>query len=132
MVPEARLQAGPLRILVIEDEVLIRMVLVEELRASGLAVIEANSADEAWAYLQAGGQADLVFSDVHLPGSMDGLEFARRVDKYYPYLHIVLTSGSVALDSRDKRGKFLPKPYAFDDAVNIVLETLGLKPGMAS
>lgn len=131
MVPEARLQMGPLRVLVIEDEVLLRTALAEELRAAGLTVVEAISADEAWSYLEAGGRADLVFSDVNLPGSMDGVEFARRVRKYHPDLHVVLTSGTFALTAQGEGGKFLPKPYAFDDVVNIVLKTLDLKRGNA-
>ena len=129
MVPEARLQTEAPFVLVIEDEALIRTALAEELRYAGLTVVEAVSADEGWSYLQAGGRADLVFSDVHLPGSMDGLELARRVRKYYPDLQVVLTSGRVT--HQDETEKFLPKPYAFDEAVNIVLETLGLKLGNA-
>lgn len=129
MVPESRLQTEAPFVLVIEDEALIRTALAEELRYAGLTVVEAVSADEGWSYLQAGGRADLVFSDVHLPGSMDGLELARRVRKYYPDLHVVLTSGRVT--HQDETEKFLPKPYAFDEAVNIVLKTLGLKLGNA-
>ena len=130
MVPEARLQTEAPYVLVIEDEALIRIALAEELRYAGLIVVEAVSADEGWSYLQAGGRADLVFSDVHLPGSMDGLEFARRVRRNYPDLLVVLTSGRIT--HQDEAKRFLPKPYTFDDAVNIVFETLGLKLGNAS
>ncbi len=126
MVPQPRPQMDELRVLVIEDEVLIRIAIAEQLRAAGLSVIETVSADEAWAYLQAGGEADLVFSDICMPGAMDGLEFARRVKDRYPDLHIILTSGNFKRGTVEGLGRFLPKPYAFDQAVQFVLKTLNL------
>lgn len=127
MIPQTRPQLGALRVLVIEDEMLIRVALAEELRAAGLSVVESISADEAWSYLQAGGRADLVFSDICVPGSMDGLEFARRVKAHYPDLNVILTSGNFRFIGMEGLGHFLPKPYAFDRAVEFVLETLNLK-----
>lgn len=61
-------------VLIVEDEVLIRAPLAEHLREAGFNVIEANTADEAWSCLQTGMPVDLVFSDIRMPGSMDGLE----------------------------------------------------------
>ncbi len=126
MIPQTRPQLGALRVLVIEDEMLIRVALAEELRAAGLNVVESISADEAWSYLQAGGQADLVFSDICVPGSMDGLEFARRVKAHYPNLNVILTSGSFQFITMEGLGHFLPKPYGFEHAVKFVLDTLSL------
>ena len=62
-----------LYVLVVEDEFIVRYGLADELRESGFRVVEANSADEAWKYLTAGGRADLIFSDVQMPGAMSGM-----------------------------------------------------------
>jgi CheY-like chemotaxis protein len=126
MVPQTGPQMGELRVLVIEDEGLIRMALAEELRNVGLTIVETENADEAWSYLQAGGQADLIFSDICMPGSMDGIELARRVKKYYPGLEIILTSGNLQKLQEAGLGRLLRKPYQFGAAVKFVLETLKL------
>ena len=65
-------QPAHARILVVEDEPLIRFVIAEALRELGVSVVEAASADEAWQYLTAVGSADLVFTDHRMPGSMTG------------------------------------------------------------
>jgi CheY-like chemotaxis protein len=90
--PEA--QVVKPRILIVEDEVLIRAYLSEELRDAGFAVIEAAHAEEALSYLKAGEKVDLVFSDIHMPGSFNGLELARRLRDLHPSLPIILTSGN--------------------------------------
>lgn len=125
MVPETGAHVEEPRVLVIEDEVLIRIALAEELRAAGLNVIETVNADEAWAYLKAGGRVDLVFSDIAMPGTMDGIEFARRLRKHYPTVHVVLTSGNTQKGAVTDLGLFLPKPYSFDAAVKTIREILG-------
>lgn len=127
MVPQARAQLGELRVLVLEDEVLIRIAISEELRAQGLSVIETVSADEAWSYLEAGGQVDLIFTDICMPGSMDGLEFARRVKVAYPQMEIVITSGQRVVLGDERVGHFLPKPYAFEQAARFVMNILDSK-----
>lgn len=128
MVPQARPQTGELRVLVLEDEVLIRIAIAEELRAHGIAVVETVNADEAWSYLQAGGRADLIFSDVRMPGSMDGVEFAHRVKAVYPEIQIVLTSGTAGaqmmMSSGRWLGHFLPKPYSFEQAARFIISIL--------
>lgn len=127
MVPQARPQSGALRVLVLEDEVLIRLAIAEELRAQGLTVVEAVSADEAWSYLQAGGHVDLIFSDICMPGSMDGLELARRVKATHPEIQIVITSGQRIVIAKDEVGHFLPKPYAVEQAARLVMNILNSK-----
>jgi CheY-like chemotaxis protein len=64
MVPQALLQPRPARILVVEDEVLVRALIAEELRLAGFDVIEADCADDALTYIGAGEQVDLVFSNI--------------------------------------------------------------------
>jgi CheY-like chemotaxis protein len=111
------------RVLVVEDEVLIRSLVAEELREEGLQVIEAATADETWAFLKSGEKINLIFSDVHMPGSMNGLDLARRVNSIYPDIRFILTSGNIG--SSEIYGiSFLPKPYSFIVAVDVIVATL--------
>ncbi len=66
------------RILVVEDEPIIRLYIAEALREMGAVVIEAGTADEAWAFLTTGADVDLVFTDHRMPGAMSGAELATR------------------------------------------------------
>jgi CheY-like chemotaxis protein len=120
---ETRLDEERGRVLVVEDEVLIRSFVADELREGGLQVIEAATADEAWAFLESGEKIDLVFSDVHMPGSMNGLDLARHVKAKYPHIRFIVTSGN--LGGANVAGfSFLPKPYSFTLAVDVIIEAL--------
>jgi len=120
-------QAAKPRILIVEDEVLIRAYLSEELRDAGFAVIEAAHADEALSYLKAGEEVDLVFSDIHMPGSLNGLELAHQLRALYPSLPVILTSGNPGPKTPDGLGAFLIKPYTSEKAISLVFRTLGLQ-----
>jgi len=128
MLPNARQEEDllPAHVLLVEDEALIRALLADELRVSGLTVVEAGTADEAWDYLTAGGRADLVFSDVTMPGSMDGVELAKRVRETYPQVKVIVTSGNPGPRNVAELGVFLPKPYRLDRATEMTLKILGL------
>lgn len=130
MSPDAQLSPAPGHVLIVEDDVMIRALLAEELRYAGLRVIEAASADEALSVFHAGAVVDLLFTDVQMPGSMNGVELARRVRAGNPTLPIILTSGAVAQPAGEL-GSFLPKPYDYERAVAIVFEILGLEPPRA-
>ncbi|HEY5226235.1 MAG TPA: response regulator [Methylovirgula sp.] len=127
MTPLARPKLAGRRVLVVEDELLLRIALAADLRAAECDVVETGSADEAWDYLQAGGAVDLVFSDICMPGAMDGVELADRLKGRYPNLSVILTSGSHHLHEPDV--KFLAKPYEFDHAVQFILDALTLRQG---
>jgi len=114
-------------VLLVEDEVLIRAMLAEALRGAGLCVVEAANADEAWDYLQAGGQAALLFSDIQMPGSMNGVELARRVKERFPGIKLLLTSGNPGPKNITELAPFLAKPYRLDAAAKMALDTLGLE-----
>jgi len=116
-------------ILLAEDEVLIRALLAEELRSHGLVVIEAADADEAWEYLQAGGRAELIFSDVIMPGSMSGMDLIRRVKGAFPDIKAVITSGNPGKGNPSELGAYLPKPYRLADAARLAFKILGLPGG---
>lgn len=99
-------------ILLVEDDVLLRLVTSEDLRSSGFNVIEASNADEAMTILDSAVAIDLVLTDIRMPGSMDGLALAAFVRQRWPELKILVASGErpgqAALSAADA---FLPKPY---------------------
>jgi len=107
--------APPPTILVVEDDVLVRNLAAAYLRESGFEVIEATSADEAIRVLQAEVRVDIVFSDIQMPGSMDGVGLAHWVRRERPWLKVILTSGAArtAKEAGDlcEHGPILAKPY---------------------
>ena len=123
MTPELSPAPEPARVMVVEDEVLVRFPIAEALRASGLEVIEASNADEAWSYLLSGQTVDLIFSDIQMPGSMDGLELTRRVQQRFGHIIIVLTSGRQSQRSTD-HPHFLAKPYRIGDVTALITNLL--------
>lgn len=101
-------------VLVIEDEALVREHAVILLEECGFTVADFGSADEALPYLEARGEAiDVIFTDVRLPGSLDGLALAQIVGRRWPAIPLVITSGNDALsDPRLPEGvTFLAKPW---------------------
>ena len=99
-------------ILVVEDEVLIRSAVAEYLRIAGNLVVEAANAAEAIAVFAAGVPIDVVFSDIHMPGTTDGLSLARWVYDHHPGTRVVLTSGNAdAARAIEIAELFFPKPY---------------------
>ena len=109
MVPASEVQKSPACVLVVEDEVLIRLEIADELRAQGLLVVEAATADQALSFFQAGVQVDLVFSDIEMPGSMNGVGLIQRLRVTAPNLPTVLTSG--AAPDAHEADAFVSKPY---------------------
>lgn len=110
-------------ILVVEDEVLLRLALSEELRMRGYEVVEAASADEARSLVLAGVTFDLVITDITMPGELDGAGLAKWLIESNVEAPVMLTSGlPSALDQARKlcptAKAFIPKPYAHDDVLN--------------
>jgi CheY-like chemotaxis protein len=100
-------------VLVVDDDILTRMLVADELRRKGLNVLEAASADEALALLDAGAPMDLMLTDVQMEGSMDGLGLARAVRARCAEAKIVLASGFLkTAPGSDVADAFFPKPYA--------------------
>jgi CheY-like chemotaxis protein len=104
-------EPGPdvIRVLIVDDEPLIRFVMAEALRDKGATVVEAASADEAWSFLAAGGSVDAVFTDYRMPGSLNGGQLANRIRECYPGLPVMVTSAFAS--DRAWSGPILPKPY---------------------
>jgi len=106
--------ATPVSVLLVEDEILISHLVAEWLSERGFAVHEAATADEALRYIDDGGAVDVMFTDVNLPGKMNGAELARQARERRPELPIVYASGryeSSDLGGLVPRSIFVPKPY---------------------
>jgi DNA-binding response OmpR family regulator len=108
-------------ILVVEDEVLVRLAIADYLRDCGYQVFEAGDAAEAQIVLNAGTSVDVVFSDVQLPGGMDGFGLARWIRQHHPGVQVLLTSGRVNEAHRAAElcddGPLLAKPYGEDEVL---------------
>jgi CheY-like chemotaxis protein len=114
-------------ILVVDDEELIRMLASEVLQDAGYNVIEAGTAVEALEVLDRVIDIQAVFTDVHMPGSPDGLGLARRIREMSPTCAIVVASGRYepALEELAPGAMFLRKPYSVDAVVSAFDELLG-------
>lgn len=116
----AQQAGGKAAILVVEDEALIRMVIADQLRDSGYDVVETRSADEAVALMEKGLHVDAVFSDVNLPGTLNGIGLVRWMRSQRPQIPVLLTSGAISVqdmpaDLHDI--ELLHKPYDVDEVV---------------
>src|SRR5262249_9680460 len=98
-------------ILLVDDEILLRMLIAEELRHAGYLVIEAAHAAEALDVLAQNVDVNLVLSDIQMPGTMDGVGLSRVVRSTYPAIKIILISGRV-VDGVEHDG-FFDKPCDF-------------------
>lgn len=109
-------------VLIIEDEPIIRMAVADDFASAGFTVIEAPNADEALAILETQRPITAMFSDIDMPGSMDGLELAHLVRGRWPPVHIVLTSGhkKPQAEQLPDRVRFLPKPYLHQTVIDVL------------
>jgi CheY-like chemotaxis protein len=100
-------------VLVVEDDMLLREVAAQFLADAGFEVAEASDADEAIEVLESRRDVRLVFTDIDMPGSMDGLKLASAIRDRWPPVEIIVTSGKNDLHKHDlpERGHFIPKPY---------------------
>jgi len=114
-------------ILVVEDELLIRICAASCLAEAGFTVIEAADAEEAMEAFDARGDVALLFSDVNMRGPLDGIELAWWVRRRRPELPVIVTSGSAtpAEVQMPSGGRFLAKPYIPEALPRVVAEALG-------
>ena len=100
-------------VLIVEDEALIRMSAVDMIEQTGRGIVEAVDADEAIDILTSRTDIGFLFTDVEMPGSMDGLELARAVHDRWPGIAIIVTSGRrrPRQDDLPVGGRFITKPY---------------------
>ncbi|MET4423229.1 response regulator [Bradyrhizobium sp. 956_D2_N1_5] len=100
-------------VLIVEDEFLIRSHAAQIIEDAEFDVLEASNADEAISILEARSDIAVLFTDIQMPGSMDGLKLAAAVKGRWPPIKIVATSGFVNVRPNDlpEGGRFLAKPY---------------------
>jgi CheY-like chemotaxis protein len=118
---------GPV-VLIVEDEFLLRMDAVNMIAAAGFEVVEAANADEAIEILESRRDITVVFTDIQMPGSMDGLKLARAVRGRWPPIKIVATSGQLDVRETDlpEGGRFLAKPYSSIQVTGVLRELTGV------
>lgn len=114
-------------VLLVEDERDVRAVVAEYLSDCGFEVVEAGSAGEALLVLDSGAPVDVVFSDVQMPGPMDGVQLARWLGSTRPLLPVILASGRTARAEAEQHcapGAFFEKPYRLELVASRIEELL--------
>jgi CheY-like chemotaxis protein len=114
-------------VLVVEDETLLRWHAVAMIEDAGFDVIEAGNAAEAISVLEARTDIRVIFTDIQMPGSIDGLRLAHLVRDRWPPIKIIATSGQLRLRDYElpEGGRFLPKPYSVGEITGTLRELLG-------
>jgi len=117
-------------ILVVEDEIIIRMGAVQMLEDAGFTVVEAGNAQEATHILENRSDIRAVFTDVHMPGTWDGMRLAHMIRGRWPPIHLIVTSGLMFPDNDDlpPGGRFIAKPYEPAHVVATLRELLNDNP----
>jgi CheY-like chemotaxis protein len=109
-------------ILIVEDDYLLRSDAVLRLQERGYRILEAANADEAIALLEHRSDISVIFTDIDMPGSMNGLKLAHAVRHRWPPIKIIATSGHSGLqdDELPSGGKFVAKPYSFRQLTDLI------------
>lgn len=120
-------------VLVVEDDPLIRMGAVDIVQSIGYEALEAGNADEAIRFLEARADIDIVFTDVQMPGTMDGLKLAHHIRDRWPPVKLLVASGNAILveSSLPVGSQFFAKPYndsAIAEALRCLLASNSIDP----
>jgi CheY-like chemotaxis protein len=110
-------------LLVVEDEVLIRISVCDFLRNEGFTIVEAGSAREALAVLKVRADVALVLTDIHMSGAMEGLDLIRRIRKSYPAIKVITAS---AYRNTEPVEASVTKPYSLEGLLAVIRSVLGL------
>jgi CheY-like chemotaxis protein len=115
-------QARLPNVLLVDDEPLLLAAASDQLRDEHVRVFEASDASQAVAMLDQSPEIDVLFTDLNLPGGMDGLGLAREVRRTHPHVHLILTSGlwAHAGDEAPEGAIFVQKPYSIDAVAHLV------------
>ena len=116
-------------VLVVEDDVMLRMRAVDLVEDAGYTSVEAVDADEAFAILQSrSSDIALLFTDIQMPGSMDGLQLAHAVYERWPRLKIILVSGQSKLSNAEmpRDSRFFGKPLVSGEIIAEMQDMIGL------
>lgn len=129
MKPHRRIVKHPV-VLLVEDEPLVRLTQVDILKESEFWVVEAQDADEAFELLKSRPEIDAILTDVDMPGSMDGFEFARLVRQGWPEVAVLVISGKTGPGPGDlpPNATFLHKPIMPDDLIAALNDVMAKRP----
>jgi DNA-binding NtrC family response regulator len=107
-------------VLVVEDEPLVRMIAAEMIEEAGFCAFEASNAAQAVAHLKENSDIRILFTDVNMPGAMDGVGLAHLVAERWPGVKVIVTTGRGGIDAKDlpSGGVFLGKPYHLRDLIS--------------
>ena len=113
-------------VLIVEDESLIRMGIVSSLEDAGFLIYEAANADKAIRMFEEHAEIGLVFTDINMPGSMDGLKLAHYARGHWPPVKIIVTSGKLKVHGKELPAGaiFVGKPYHYEHVTHKVREML--------
>jgi two-component sensor histidine kinase len=119
--------AVPRTVLIVEDEMLLRMRAVDMVEDAGFTAVEAINADDAIALLESRSDIELLFTDIQMPGSMDGLKLAYAVHERWPLIKIILVSGQLKLTDNDKppKSRFFGKPLDVKQMIAEMQDMMG-------
>ena len=118
-------------ILVAEDDVLVRLVVADLLTEAGFSVLEAEHADAALLILNVQApEVHVLFTDIHMPGLMNGLALAHHAHQHFPWIALLVASGDARTGEKDlpKGCRFLAKPYDRGHAIASICEHLRQSP----
>jgi two-component system, response regulator PdtaR len=115
-------------ILVVEDDPIIRMGALQFVIYAGFEPLEAENADEAIRILEARSDIHLVFTDVGMPGTMDGIKLAHHIRQRWPLVKLIVASGKAILDESHlpAGARFFPKPYSDSTIVGAMMGMLSV------
>ncbi len=113
-------------ILIVEDDAFVRMMGIDLLEDAGFEVIDAGNADHAMELLEGAAEVKLMFSDIDMPGTMNGLQLAKLVRQRWPDIRLLLTSGHhhVPQSQVPDDGRFVSKPYSSNAIISEITDML--------
>src|SRR5580693_1723675 len=120
-------QSAARAVLIVEDEMLLRMRAVDMVEDAGFTAVEAINADDAIAVLESRSDIELLFTDIQMPGSMDGLRLAYAVHERWPLIKIILVSGQLKLTDGDRPAdsRFFGKPLDVKQMIATMQDMMG-------
>jgi two-component system, response regulator PdtaR len=125
---EKLVKQEPIVVLVVEDEPMVRALVVDVLEDAGCEVIESPTADHAVTVLEKRPDIRVVFTDVHMPGRLDGFQLARIVEDYHHHARVIVASGRRGPEPGDisPATRFIFKPYHTEKLVGAVRDAAAL------
>jgi len=121
-------------VLVVDDEALLRLLVVESLANEGFTVLEAANASEALKQLELHHDVQLLFTDIQMPGNLDGLDLVELVHRRWPHVLLIVTSGQVrpSFGKLPDDARFVPKPFNESEMLRQVNDLLSKQAGPAN